>query len=521
MPTDIAQKPKKSRKSSAAAIAQWQPSIPITWSFGQIKSALRSLTQGDFSRSSQLFRSMQEDDEIPESLEKLVDSVLRAPFTVECEDEKILELTKELACKIMPDGELTSSLESKVIQGFAIGVIDWIKNESVWFPVLRFLDSEFASYDAQRHIWRYNTTNGPVDVTPGDGLWVLWCDGEYGYLRAKIRQLGMLWYFKNDTYRSWNRYNERHGLPIVKAFIPLAGEATEKEDFVDDIHEMGSEGVVPLVVDQDEWNSYDLELLEAKDQSWETFQALIDRIDRKIQKLFNGGNLQSEVASTGSNRAAAETHQSERDAIKAKSLSQKMSEWIREQILRPFVLMNFGETAEIPTVCWETEPAEDKVARATGISTLATGLKTLGEAGYTVDNIQDVVEEYGLELTYEKPETLKPQPKPVMGKPAPGRKLALASGDDSDGALEGVLFADQLAEEVGLETARLIKPSVKTLMSMVRSADSYPDLENRIKVAFAHSDPSELADLLEQAMMLAQLDGRHSVIKDAATEENR
>lgn len=513
---------KKNTRPRDQVVSQWQPSMQVSWSLQQILSAIRCLAQGDFSRSAQLFRSMQEDDEIPDSLEKLVDSILCAPFSVECEDEKISQLTEELIGKILPEGQLTSTIESKVIQGAMVGTLDWTKTKDVWYPSLRFLEPEFLMYFPQTKEWKYNSQDGVLPVTPGDGSWVLWVDGEYGYLRAKIRALARLWYFKQATFRDWNRYNERHGLPIIKAFIPLQGEAGEKDDFVDDIQNMGSEGVVPLPVDTDEWSSYDLELLEPKDQSWGSFEAAIGRADRKIQIILSGGNLQTEIAESGASRAASETHADQLESTKAKSLSGKLCEFLREQVLTFFIAMNFGPDAEVPYICWQTEPPEDNAQNADALSKLATGLKTLGEAGYTVTNLDEVVEEFGLKLTYEKPEVLKPQPAPVLapaGKGAPARKLALASGEEAPGAIEGVLFAEELADHVGKEAARLIKPSVKTLMSMVRSAESYPDLENRIRIAFSNADPSDLADLLEQSMILAQLDGRHAVLKDALAEE--
>lgn len=457
---------------------------------------------------------MLEDDEIPSSTSKLVNSVLKAPFSIDCEDETIAEATGALACEILPDAELYSVLECKVIEGVTVGVLDWVKTETVWYPRLRFLDPEFLCYYAEPDVWRYNSRQGLVDVVPGDGTWFLHTDGQYGFYRGTIRALARLWYFKQCVWRDWNRYNERHGLPIIKAFVPLAGEANEKQAFVDDVQSMGSEGVVGLPLDTDEWSSYDLELLEPKDQAWGTFQAAIDRADRKIQVLLLGANLGSEVASTGANRAAAEEHGSQLDRIKTKAIAQRLSEDIQKQIFKPFVEVNFGPGKPIPYPCWTTDPPEDKNAKATAIQSLATGLATLGTAGYTITNLDEVVAQYGLEVTFEKPEPIAP----VVAPGPPGKKLSLASGDKSDGAVEAVEYAEEVADHVGAESARLLRVDVRTLMSMVRAAESFPDLENRIRVTFGQADPSALADLLQQAMTLAQLDGRYSVAKDAVDE---
>lgn len=492
-----------------AAINHYSPSIQPTWSFQAILSALRQHMSGNLSKTAQMVRSMEEDDEIPSSLDKLTNSVLKSPFGFETyEDEALKETLDEVGCEMLPDTELYNFISWKVMLGASIGVLDWVKTPELWYPKIRFLDPEFQFYDPDRKCWFYNAKEGLLEVTPGDGVWFLHTDGEYGYHKGKVRSLSKNWYQKQLCLRDWNRYNERHGLPIIKAKVPVGTHENEKEQFTDDIHNMGAEGVVGLWQDTDEWNSYDIDLLETKDQAWATFQKFLERNDRKAKMTLLGGNL-SEVDSEGANKAASQTHAIELDRKLVKAIAQRLSEDLKKQVMTHFMRLNYGDAKRIPYPCWTTDPPEDKNQKATAISSVATALSTFSTAGYTVENLDEVAAQYGLELSFTKP----PEPKAPAGSKAYG--LALASGEKSDAAIEGVIKTERLADDIGKEASGIIRPDVKTLSRMVREATSYPDLENRIRVAFSATDPNELADLLSQAMLVSTLGGRTAVAKEA------
>lgn len=335
---------------------------------------------------------------------------------------------------MVPYGEALRLDADVLVMGVGLATIDWDTRsaaqggqpDGLWVPTLRALPTEFLRYDHAERCWMYqcqqatakwdstkgklpgvlgaNDGAGEVRVVPGDGKWVLLEQGQRGWLWGMIRGLAPLWNGKQETYCNWQRYNQKHGLPIVKAILPITGEADEKEDFVDDLGSVVREGVIGLPQDEEGYG-YNVELLEPTTVTWQSFQAGLERDDRKIQIALLGGNLGSEVAKSGGNMGAAATHSSKLPKL-AGGDGKVLGLALREQFLRPFFELNFGpeKTKDLPTPHWEADPEEDVRAWTTAQGQFAVTVKTLGEAGYEVMNLGDVAEDFGMQLG-KKPES--------------------------------------------------------------------------------------------------------------------
>jgi phage gp29-like protein len=280
------------RKFSSIARVVTTPHVTSAhplWSAGSIQSALYSHRDGCFDLVSQLLDSMWEDDEFPGTLQKRVNATLRSEFQLQLPGESRDLNARELAAQtyfptIAPDCELFDVLKDFIMLGAGVATIDWdFKHPSgIWMPKLRALPAEFLRYDLDRRIWLYEAREGEQIVEPGNGKWFLLTAGQRGWIQGLIRGLANLWYAKQLTLADWQRYNQKHGLPIIKAKVPIYRDHTEKRDFIDDLGEIQSEGVIGLPQDEN-GEGYDVELLEARDTAWESFQNNVERYDRKIQ----------------------------------------------------------------------------------------------------------------------------------------------------------------------------------------------------------------------------------------------
>lgn len=384
-------------------ITPWATGIRPTWTIGQIRSALLSHRQGDFSLAAQLFDSMLEDDELPGTLQKRVNATLRSEFSLRIDEDRELNRREKQAAELFPDlcpdDQLFDLLANWLVLGVGVATIDWKIDGPLWLPRLRALPSEFLRYDEHERRWTYEAREGTQVVTPGDGKWVLLTSGDRGWIWGLIRGLAALWLGKRLTEGDWQRYCQKHGLPIIKAKVPIFRDSKEKDRFVDELGSIQSEGVIGLPQGSDASQSYDVELLEATDQSWEAFQAHLERADRKIQILLLGSNIGTEQSeATGGSRAAAETSQAGVDREKAKADEKRLAAVLKDQLLRPFFELNFGPAIPVPRPHWDVCPEEDAREWADAQVAFVGLLNQIRTTGYRLKNAEDLAAEYGLEL---------------------------------------------------------------------------------------------------------------------------
>jgi phage gp29-like protein len=384
-------------------ITPWATAIRPTWTIGQIRNALLCHRQGDFAQVAQLFDSMLEDDELPGTIQKRVNATLRSEFSLRIEEDRNLnrreKQVQDLFPDMVPDDQLFDLMANWIILGVGVATIDWNVKGPLWIPRLRTLPTEFLRYDEHARVWTYEAREGTQVVEPGNGKWVLLTSGDRGWIWGLIRGLATLWLGKRLTEGDWQRYCQKHGLPIIKAKVPIFRDEKEKARFIDQLSEIQSEGVIGLPQGSDESQSYDVELLEATDDSWDSFQANLERADRKIQIMLLGSNIGTEQSeATGGSRAAAETSNAGIDQNKAKADEKRVSQVLKEQFLAPFFALNFGPAIAVPEPCWDVAPEGDAREWADAQVAFVNMLNAVRTTGYKITNIQDLAADFGLEL---------------------------------------------------------------------------------------------------------------------------
>lgn len=534
--------PSRDRVDLRQSVTQWTAGIKPTWSIADVRSALRQHADGDFSLSSQLVDAMGEDDELPGALEKRIDATLSSAFELEAVEAPNRQQSQRLVSQygpqwwdMFPESEVAELLKWRRMLGVGLGVLDWDTGGDKWTARLRVLHPQFLRFDSFRESWVYQAREGELVVTPGNGKWIMLTDGSRGWMRGSVRALAVTWIGKQLTIRDWGRYNERHGLPIIKAYAPAIADEGDAEDYWESLKNFHSEMVAQLPTHLDDNGAkFDLELLEAKDGSWQSFESMLKRADRKFQVHLLGGNLSSEVVDEGS-RAAANTHLGvERSKAKADSVS--LATELRRQGLFPIIGFNVpGVTSidVIPWPKWDTEPPEDDKAEAESKEAFGKAIGAVKLGGYKIKNIDELASRYGLEL-----EEMAPPPPPAAA-PADGRHLSLVAPPANDGEeiaatrgfaasrLLAIAAAAQTGEEAGQAYADgLVASSEKlaqealdaNLAAIEREVDNatgYDDLKRRLRARYKKMDPSDLVDLVEAVTVLGDLAGRHAVNEDA------
>jgi len=386
-----------------------------------VKSALLSHESGNFTSSAQMATAMGRDDRITAVTETRITGLLSLPFQVipatvtraKVRSRVIAESVEAMWPLIAPPAEVSAALNWFILLGVAPVQVSWQVIEGVWVPSMKAWDPQFLRWE--NGVYKITTQDGEQDVTPENG-WMLLIQGDRGFMRGAIRSIAVWWISRQWVARDWNRYNERHGLPLLKALVPARAGEDEKADFFSNMSNIGSTttAMLPQNVDGGE-GSFDLELLEAKDQAWKSFEGLEDRANKNIAVRILGQNLTTEVS--GGSLAAANIHENIRlDRLQADETL--LSSAIREHMLVPYTFFNFGEAANFaPMPHWDTAPPTDLIAKGDAMKSLGDGVSALSTAGLNVgDNtIAELGQEYDLEL-----ERKEIEPAPEVSPVEPG-----------------------------------------------------------------------------------------------------
>ncbi len=364
---------------------------------------------------------MGRDDRITAVTETRITGLLSLPFQVipatvtraKVRSRVIAESVEAMWPLIAPPAEVSAALNWFILLGVAPVQVSWQVIEGVWVPSMKAWDPQFLRWE--NGVYKITTQDGEQDVTPENG-WMLLIQGDRGFMRGAIRSIAVWWISRQWVARDWNRYNERHGLPLLKALVPARAGEDEKADFFSNMSNIGSTttAMLPQNVDGGE-GSFDLELLEAKDQAWKSFEGLEDRANKNIAVRILGQNLTTEVS--GGSLAAANIHENIRlDRLQADETL--LSSAIREHMLVPYTFFNFGEAANFaPMPHWDTAPPTDLIAKGDAMKSLGDGVSALSTAGLNVgDNtIAELGQEYDLEL-----ERKEIEPAPEVSPVEPG-----------------------------------------------------------------------------------------------------
>ena len=377
------------------------PSLSYTLSWGpdSIAGALASHAQGDFAQAAGLIEALFGDDRIQATLGSRTGALFGQKVIHQRgvnDADGSVEAAWQAAWPLLTgQGSCYELKRWAIMNGFAVAELLWDTSLPVWQPYFKQWNPLYLQWNDSRRCLVATTQSGPVDVTPGNGKWFVHAPyGLYrGWLHASVRALAGVWLQKQKARRDWSRYNERHGLPIIKAYVPAAGDARQKANFVNSMATLGQEAVVGLPQNVDE-TGYDLELLEATDRSWQSFQGTIADCDRSMVLTIKSQNLTTEV-DEGSLAAARQHGSTEQVTLEFDNGT--FAQDLYEQVARPFAFFNFGDPDAATRSSWDVTPLEDYKTKSASFMAFAQSVLYLRNAGVAVDAIS-MASDMGIEL---------------------------------------------------------------------------------------------------------------------------
>ncbi len=475
---------------SARTFVEWNPDL--------LKAARLTAQTGNLQLAADLCDDIISDDRVSATLDTRINGVLGLPLSFEPNGDKrrrtpITKASSEDWWLANPEDELYNLMMWGRVLGVGVAEIVVVQQGNRWLPKLKTWHPRWLSFDTFTNAWYIETKTEKIKLEAGDGKWILYTP--YGtrepWNRGRWIALGAWTLLKKYAQTDWARYGEKHGGPIPVGTIPesKAADKKAKTDFVADLSNMGANGAIVLPP------GFEVKLLEATANTWRTCEGQIKTADNGITIALCGQNLTTQVGQ--GSLAAAKVHAQVRQDL-IESDAETISTTLRQQSWRYWAQWNFGNPELAPYPQWDTKLPEDQQATATTLSTLAPQLETLRAFG--VDT-RALLERFGVPLAAD----IQTQTR---------RTLALLSGATDPSAknfVDGQLYADAVGDYAIQAAKDLHKTDIEKLLRAGLEGKDLEDVKQRVLTAYANDlDPDELAQKLEQALLLGEFAGRYA-----------
>ena len=524
------------------------PLTPISY-WGEVafvKRALDDLERGYFRLAAHLVDAMFRDDRISGAMATRVNGVLGQPLEMDGGDDPpapVVKLGEELEKNwpsMFPEADLEDVVRWGIMLGIGTGEMLWKTRPDRWVPRLKVWHPSMAYWAWGPRNYKLITEDGQVDLSDptdeGDGNWLVFTPYGYqrGWMRGAVRSLALPWLIRGWARRDWARHSEVHGSPVKKGWVPQNATVEDRDKFIEAISQLGAEGVIECVTLPD-GTKFDIDLVEAKAQTWEGFRELLGHAETAISIVLLGQNLTTEVKQ--GSRAAAQVHDGVRKDFQQAD-ARKLGRSVQVQVLRPYAGFNLGNPDLAPFPAWQTEPPEDEIQRADALQKVGGFLTSAKTAGVEDVDQRALLDSFGIPLlTPAQVEQQKQDAaeRAVAAQEAFKQRSAAEPGQDDEepedeeseeqladkpkrklpkGARQGQAYADRLVAAAVGQGADALGTTLTRLRSVIDQATSPQDLRERLVEAFAHLSAGEFQTLVERAHIMAELMGRTAVLSD-------
>lgn len=301
--------------------------------------------------------------------------------TTKRRDVKIAEDVQELVTE-SSFNKLVFHMLDALGKGISFNEILWETSASRWRP------TGYRPVDQRWFTWDKDDLETPLlrtDESPnGERLspykWIV----HESMLATNLPMRGGLarpaviaWALKSYTLAHWMGFLEIFGIPWRLGTYPNGAKQEEKDALLDAVRTLGSDagGIIP--------EGTKIEIMNTTTRGGtESFVMTAEYWDKQISKRVLGQTMSTDEG-TGRGKAQAET-QSKQELKINRHDARQICATIREQLIKPYVRLNYGDSALIPTIRIETRTAEEISFEMTNIKTFV-GLGGRVEEAYVRD----------------------------------------------------------------------------------------------------------------------------------------
>ena len=324
-----------------------------------------------------------------------------------------------------------------------------------------------------------------------------------------LRVCAYMYLFKNYALKDWAVFNEIFGMPLRLGKYEASATPADREALRAAISSLGSDaaGIIS--------KSTEIEFVEAAGRLsgiTNPYQVMALFCNREMSKAVLGQTLTTDTeGSTGTYAAGKVQAEVRRDLLEADA--EALAQTMRLQVLRPLVGFNFGWEKAVPGFSFMIQDAPD-------LKTDSEVCKNLASIGLRIP-VSYINEHFGIPLPQEGEETVggAPPAAPVPPVP-PGAPLAAMRAvlPLRQGELELIPQDAQVVRthrELENLTQAALSASSQAVAQMLAPVKAFIDrgasleeIRDGLLAVYKDLPTADLAELLYQAMVLANLRGR-------------
>lgn len=455
----------------------------------------------------QAYRDLERDAHVHAILQKRKFAVIGRPWNVlpasdSPLDKKAAELV-EAQFKGLGFDKLCLGLLDAQLMGFAVAEIMWeIRGREIWAAQALMRRQERFIFKALEQgakgaqdpwVMRLRTLTEPLD---GDELparkFVIHRTGALDnnpYGLGLGNQLYWPVEFKRQGLTFWLIFADKFGSPTVVGKYEPGATDTEKQELLNAALSVSVDGAIIHPV------GMGMELLEAaRTGSIDTYDKLVRYMDEQMSEAVLGETGSTNQHGSGGSRARDQVGNEVRLEV-AQADADLLSATLQNTLIRWIVDMNLPG-AGLPSVWRSFEEPVDLKSRAE-----RDGL--LYDMGYQLTP-EAVVDAYG-EGYEARPAAPPPPPPPAKAPGLPQPSLELGEGDPLDAA-------DRITAQAIAKAGRGYHAMLAPIKKAITASTSLLDLRDRLETLYPELDGHAFAEVMEQAMVLASLEGRHDVL---------
>ncbi len=300
-----------------------------------------------------------------------------------------------------------------------------------------------------------------------------------------------LWWpvwFKKNGIKFWLIFLEKFGMPTAVGKYPPATPPEQQAALLSAIDAIQNETGIKIP------DTMAIELLEASRSGNVTYEALCRYMDKQISKAVLGQTATTEgtPGKLGNEEAQEDTKQ---DIIE--SDAGLLDECLNQTLIRWLVDYNFPNVANYPVFHTRTDEGEDlkELAERDRMLTKDIGLPVAQRYFY---------ETYAIPEPEEGEAVVTPSTEPSLdpGNDLKKKEFSEAVRDESPAATLDALGRNALN---AADMATLVDP----LKGLLDQCETLEEFRDRLLEVYADMDETSIGDLMQQALTLADLAGRH------------
>lgn len=450
-----------------------------------------------------------------------VDWQIEPPHNANAIEQKAAEmLTERLANLDM--AEIILDMADGILKGYSAQTIQWQLVEKMQMPVAieHVPASWFTTATDDRNKLQLLDDTGQGQDLWGGGWIVHHHKSKSGYLgrAGLVRTLAWPYLFKNYSLRDLAEFLEIYGLPLRLGKYPSGATDTEKGRLLQAVIEIGhnAAGIIP--------QSMELDFKEAAQGQADPFLAMVAWAEKTVSKAVLGATLTSQADGASSTNALGNVHNEVRHDIRDADLRQ-IANTLTRDLLWPMVVFNLNGISSFhrcPKLVFNTaEPGDIKLLSDALPGLQNSGMRVSRKWLHETTQIPEPEDEDDVLRPLAALTTEKPKVSTALTAHHAHHQICGCAGCQPVAALTAqpvkpaeLTKADIVSDQLQTESDIPQTDFINQLRDLVDAAESFEQLQEAL-LSLAGQDTAKQADLIAQAMVLAELQGRSDVLDEA------